>query len=315
MESADVQEHYDSLDAVYRAVWGESLHHGVWERGVGSPDEAIANHQQRVMREVEANGIPKRVVDIGCGYGVLSRLMRERWMGDVLGVTNSPVQYRRCMDVGGAGNGRDLRWQSERATQGARASRPFGWLSRFSQPPEPSIQIVPFGGIRFVCGDWLELRNESSFDAAVAVEMSGHVADLMKFFEVTAQRMNEGGLLVMTDIFQAAVRNEKRIAAIVRDGRFAALRSVNDVVDAATCAGWNLIRIDDWTMETAPTWGVMQRRMFSRAWRSAGVWRAAMNTRSLADLRVWAIPRMIRAYRAGNLEYSLLIFRKGDRVI
>lgn len=266
----EVAAHYDSLDAVYRAVWGESLHHGVWERGVESLEEAIAIHQLLVMTEVESDDAPKRVVDIGCGYGVLSRLMRERWKCDVLGVTNSPVQYRRCVAKGGA---------------------------------------------RFVCGDWLEVRNESRFDAAVAVEMSGHVADLMKFFQVTAQRMNEGGLLVMTDFFQAAVRDEKRTAAIVRDGRFAALRSVNEVVDAATRAGWDLIRIDDWTMEAAPTWGVMQRRMLSRPWRSAGVWRAAINVRSLADFRLWAIPRMTRAYRAGNLEYSLLVFRKGERVV
>jgi len=263
----EVAAHYDSLDAVYRAVWGESLHHGLWETGLESLGEAMALHQQRVMKALELDGAPKRVVDIGCGYGVLSRLMRERWGGDVLGVTNSPVQYRRC---------------------------------------------VAGGGARFLCGDWLEVRNESRFDAAVAVEMSGHVADLVKFFQLTVERVNDGGLLVMTDFFQAAVRDEKRAAALLRDGRFAALRCVNEVVEAATHAGWNLIRNEDWTMEAAPTWGVMQRSMMSSAWRSAGVWRAAMNARSLADLRVWAIPRMIRAYRAGNLAYSLLVFRKAQ---
>ena len=31
--AADVAGHYDELDAVYRAIWGEHVHHGLWRTG------------------------------------------------------------------------------------------------------------------------------------------------------------------------------------------------------------------------------------------------------------------------------------------
>ncbi|RZM06556.1 MAG: SAM-dependent methyltransferase, partial [Sphingomonas sp.] len=38
--AADVAVHYDELDAIYRAVWGEHVHHGLWRTGRESSAEA-----------------------------------------------------------------------------------------------------------------------------------------------------------------------------------------------------------------------------------------------------------------------------------
>ncbi len=39
--STDVAEHYDELDWVYREIWGEHVHHGLWLTGVETPETAV----------------------------------------------------------------------------------------------------------------------------------------------------------------------------------------------------------------------------------------------------------------------------------
>jgi tocopherol O-methyltransferase len=33
----DIGDHYDELDHYYREIWGEHVHHGLWERGDETP--------------------------------------------------------------------------------------------------------------------------------------------------------------------------------------------------------------------------------------------------------------------------------------
>ena len=43
MSHAGVASHYDDLDAFYREIWGEHVHHGVWHTGRESDLEAAEN--------------------------------------------------------------------------------------------------------------------------------------------------------------------------------------------------------------------------------------------------------------------------------
>jgi tocopherol O-methyltransferase len=45
---ADVAGHYDELDPVYRALWGEHVHHGLWTTGNETPAEAVTALSDRV---------------------------------------------------------------------------------------------------------------------------------------------------------------------------------------------------------------------------------------------------------------------------
>ena len=40
LRGKDVAGHYDELDAVYREIWGEHVHHGLWRTGRESVAEA-----------------------------------------------------------------------------------------------------------------------------------------------------------------------------------------------------------------------------------------------------------------------------------
>ena len=42
-DGATVAAHYDELDRFYREVWGTHLHHGYWQNGDESTEEAILN--------------------------------------------------------------------------------------------------------------------------------------------------------------------------------------------------------------------------------------------------------------------------------
>lgn len=86
-----VASHYDDLDAFYREIWGEHVHHGVWHTGRESDLEAAENLVQMVA---QAGHIKEgqTVCDIGCGYGATAKILAERYGASVTGLTISDVQ-------------------------------------------------------------------------------------------------------------------------------------------------------------------------------------------------------------------------------
>lgn len=67
-----VADHYDELDPLYRDLWGEDVHHGLWRTGRESVAEAVTALSELVGHTLDfAPG--DRLVDIGCGYGATAR--------------------------------------------------------------------------------------------------------------------------------------------------------------------------------------------------------------------------------------------------
>jgi tocopherol O-methyltransferase len=89
--TAAVADHYDELDEVYRSLWGEHVHHGLWTTGSETPDEAT---RQLTRRVADAAGVAagQRVVDVGCGYGATSRLLARERGAAMTGLTLSAAQ-------------------------------------------------------------------------------------------------------------------------------------------------------------------------------------------------------------------------------
>lgn len=98
-----VADHYEDLDWVYREVWGEHVHHGLWRTGRESPAEAV---EQLVELVAAAAGIAPgySAVDIGCGYGATARQVASRHGARVLGLTITPAQFRYAVASGPAEN-------------------------------------------------------------------------------------------------------------------------------------------------------------------------------------------------------------------
>ncbi|WP_285251026.1 class I SAM-dependent methyltransferase [Pseudarthrobacter sp. fls2-241-R2A-168] len=91
--AAAVADHYDELDPVYRRVWGEHVHHGLWATGRETPAEAVEALVHAVGDRLRL--MPgEACVDIGCGYGSTARQLALTHKVSVTGLTLSAEQAR-----------------------------------------------------------------------------------------------------------------------------------------------------------------------------------------------------------------------------
>ena len=86
-----VADHYDDLDPLYRRVWGDHVHHGLWATGRETSGEAV---EALVDTVGDRLGLTpgQACVDIGCGYGATARRLAATRGVSVTGFTLSAEQ-------------------------------------------------------------------------------------------------------------------------------------------------------------------------------------------------------------------------------
>jgi tocopherol O-methyltransferase len=92
----EVTAHYDELDRFYREIWGEHLHHGLWQSRWETADLAT----RHLIAEVAAQAGVRagdRVCDVGCGYGGTSRSLAREYGAKVTALTVSRAQYEHAL--------------------------------------------------------------------------------------------------------------------------------------------------------------------------------------------------------------------------
>lgn len=92
-DEESIATHYDQLDPFYRSLWGDHIHHGLWNNSRESADEAQANLVDHVAKHLDLSTPEVTVCDIGCGYGGTTRCLAERWGARTTGLTISKAQY------------------------------------------------------------------------------------------------------------------------------------------------------------------------------------------------------------------------------
>ncbi|MGM1030185.1 MAG: class I SAM-dependent methyltransferase [Actinomycetota bacterium] len=90
-DAAAVADHYDELDLIYRRVWGEHVHHGLWTTGRESPVQAVEALVDTVGDRLRLEP-GQTAVDIGCGYGGTARRLAATRGARVTGLTLSAEQ-------------------------------------------------------------------------------------------------------------------------------------------------------------------------------------------------------------------------------
>ena len=183
---------YDDMDRFYEAVWGGSLHAGLW---TGPEDgSSLAEAQDRLTDlfvervRVSAGQV---LLDVGCGTGAPA-LRAARAVGcRAVGVTVSRAQTVRARSL-------------------ARAARPARLDFLMAD-----ARALPFG--------------DAVFDGAWALESIFHVADRAAALTEVRRVLRPGGRLVLTDLVenrpldgrQRGVTRALQIASLARPGQHA----------------------------------------------------------------------------------------------
>ncbi len=276
VSSQDVALHYDELDAFYRELWGEHVHHGLWLTGNESPEEAAMQLVKRVARVANIR-VGDAVCDVGCGYGATARWLATARQAEVTGVTLSPHQHRYA--------------QAQPVPDG---SAPTYLMQDWLQTTLPP----------------------SSFDAALFVESLAHMEDKREALGRAHRVLRPGGRLAACIWLAApeAPSWARRflLEPICHEGQLPGLPTAPAYRHWLTEMGFIEVRYDDISADVQQTWTVVIWRVF-RALIRRPVYRRylldhAQQNRgfALTLLRLWI------AFRVGAFRYGILSARKPD---
>lgn len=268
-----VERHYDSLSLLYRAFWGEHLHHGYWTEPGESPRSA---QEGLVALLAKRAGVRpgEEILDVGCGYGASGRWLAERLGCQVVGITLSRRQAR-------FGSRRNRRLPPESRPRVLRADAAY----------------LPFGAARF--------------DVVWVVECIEHLQDKEAFVQAAARLLRPGGRLALCTWLRGerlGVAGESLVAEVC--GRFLcpSLATTSDYVRWCRDSGLRVTVAEELTDRVRPTWDVVARRI-GRPWLAPVKTLLSPSNRRFVD----GVPVMTRAMDSGALPYGLLVAERPDR--
>ena len=270
-----VSGHYDELDGFYREIWGEHLHHGLFERGNESVEEATEALIRKVAdaAEVEDGNL---VCDVGCGYGGAAHWLAENRKAHVTGVTLSAAQAAYAQ---------------------TRSFRP--------DVPAPSILVR----------NWLENDfPDTHFDAVIAIESTTHMPERARVFTEMARVLKPGGCMVAC-IWMTSERPSKQavkylLEPICRDGALAGMGSTSENRDWITSAGLVLEETHDLSQAVARTWTICMKRVTGGLLRYPRYWHFLLNRENQNRRFAGVLVRIRLAYLLGVMKYGFFVARK-----
>jgi tocopherol O-methyltransferase len=271
----DIRSHYDLATPFYRFLWGEHIHHGLWE-GNESPAAAQRNLTETLLREAGVQP-GERILDVGCGMGGSSLHLARHHECDVTGVTLSRLQRW---------------WAARRARWNGLHDR-----ARFLQGDAEEI-VLPAG----------------SFDVVWCIECSEHLFDKPRFFERAAAWLRPGGRLALCAWLAGdGVQDGARVRDVedVCEGFLCpSLATSGEYRGWMEQSGLSLERFHDWTSRVDRTWEICRDRV--RRSRVRGI--ARLTGRKLV-LFLDRFETILRAYRTGAMKYGCFIARKPPDVL
>ena len=264
-----VGDHYDRLAPLYLHLWGNCLHHGLWDR------HSPASISEGTTRLLDLLAAPlslnpgSRVIDIGCGYGSDAHRLAGEHGALVTGLTVSRSQAASAAE---------------------------------NRPPSR-------GKVRVLHGDWLENDfAPQSFEAALAIESLDHMPDKPAFFGELARTLITGGraaLSCWTAAPAPTVPESLLLDYLCQAGALSSIETLQYYRRLATKAGLAVLATQDLTTRVAPTWWHIARRGLASTTNPRflrHLFPIVLRRPALPG----AIPAMMLAYRTGILQYQAI---------
>ncbi len=268
---ADVADHYDELDPVYRALWGEHVHHGLWRTDRETAEEAVtalSDHVALTLGLSRRN--PTRLVDIGCGYGATARRFAAKHGASVTGYTLSREQAAQAPIAPGV----HLKvgdWLSndlpDASFDGAYAIESTEHMADKEGFFTESFRILKPGGRLTVCA-WLATENPRPF----------------------------------------AIRH--LLEPICREGRLASMGSRAEYDAMAQKAGFVTRNYEDVSRQVRKTWSICARRFVGKVLTDRAYMKLVASPRTRNRIFALTLPRLILAYRTGSMRYGVFVFER-----
>ncbi|HEX6768456.1 MAG TPA: class I SAM-dependent methyltransferase [Candidatus Binatia bacterium] len=270
-DGATVAAHYDELDRFYRAVWGIHLHHGYWQSGDESTEEAILNLSRLVAKQAQIK-TGGRVCDFGCGYGATARFFAQEYGADVTGLTISRRQHEIAQNTAGAnlnfllGDGlvNNLPAQSFDALVAIESSEHIGDKPAFFQEAH---RLLRRGG-RLVVSAWLAREQVTSFEA--------------KFL----------------------------LGPICEEGRLPSMAAPSEYLAMFEAAGFREAEFADLSRNVRKTWSVCAYRLIKTIGADAELRRALLQHDWGNHVFAKTVFRIWLAYRTGSMRYGVFAATK-----
>ncbi|MGH7495324.1 MAG: class I SAM-dependent methyltransferase [bacterium] len=266
-----VAHHYDELDVLYRELWGEHMHHGLWLTGNETPSEATLQLLVTVAQHARLQP-DAAVCDVGAGYGATSRWLALNYNARVTALTVSPAQYAYAQAQSLSENG----------------SRP-----------------------NYLLQDWLtNSLPAQTFDTVLAIESTEHMADKHRCFSEALRVLHPGGRFVICAwLARESPRDwEVRflLEPICREGRLAGLGSASEYCQLLQQAGFVVENSEDVSVRVQRTWTVVLQRMLRGLGTKWDYWRYLLDREKRERVFGLTVMRMWLAYRVGALRYGIV---------
>ncbi len=268
-----VADHYDELDRYYREIWGEHVHHGLWERGDETPGEAVLNLIKHVARRGEITA-GKRVCDVGCGYGGTARVLTSEFGAMVSAITISAAQYQYAISQRGENRSPEYflgDWASNELPSGV-FDAVISIESSEHMQDKPAFfcqahRVLKTGGRMVVCA-WLASENATS------------------------------------------ARRQHLLEPICREGRLPGMGTEADYRKWFDDAGFAVATFEDLSARVRKTWSVCLARLLQSLLRRPDYLRFLFASSSRNRVFLVTVARIRLAYALGAMRYGIFTASK-----